>query len=749
MPGRRYGRAVTRRSRPRWAALALAAGLVVAGMPIAPAALAAPLASELWMVGQRVFGLTQHIGSDTATFSSRTRAPGAPWWAFVTVFRTTPNVDGHLDLWEAGGTGPATGTIADVQAEYTPDEPGAEFRPFCNGGFDGRYVVHEVEYGPDHETLRLAADLVGSCDGLTMNVAIRHNATYPVRSFQVSSEALTLPDAAPGETGPPERLTIESNGTDPVTFAAAALIRSRDTGIRISADTCSGATIAVGATCWIDVTHTPRRPGTRDAVLRLTTVDGLAPSLDIPVQAHGTAVTSLSGGASASVVIWPDQPTMWYRLAPGTAGGSVHAVLDEGPIAKVAGPAFGAATRTFTWPKVGSGLLPGPHTFWLDYPGDPDHLASSTPTFVVTVLARTVTTLTSTRAPGVVGEPVTYTATVALDPPDWWPPLWLAGGTLSIIDRTTGTTLRSVAVTSAVHSAQVTTLPTTTGPHAIEAVYEPAPDSLVSGSMRTLTQQVVADTAVRVSGLGTTLPKFYPVADGYRDTVGIQATPIESLTASIAIYTPGGTRIRKVDLGTRSSAYTWTWDGRSDGGTLQSAGRFRIVQSFRDGVGNMLADTRYVDLSKQRLVDKTWSKTVDGEDFLGAGGTVSRTGSTYARGVLLDSVIGWAAVNYRYHPPSAISYTSMKFTAWGKSPNGQQGIIGVHDPTQGHSLDLGSYRSLKAVGPGYDDWATTSTTVARDSAGDLYGLVYVQYGLTFARFDVQKARLTVVYRVLE
>lgn len=94
---------------------------------------------------------------------------------------------------------------------------------------------------------------------------------------------------------------------------------------------------------------------------------------------------------------------------------------------------------------------------------------------------QSVTTLTSSANPSVLGQPVTFTATVSS-------PLGVPTGNVHFLDTTTGADLGTFAL-SANGTASVTVSNLSAGPHAIEAVY--AGQGVVLGSTsNTVTEQV-------------------------------------------------------------------------------------------------------------------------------------------------------------------------------------------------------------------------------------------------------------------
>ena len=89
------------------------------------------------------------------------------------------------------------------------------------------------------------------------------------------------------------------------------------------------------------------------------------------------------------------------------------------------------------------------------------------------------------------------------------------------------------------------------------------------------------DTMVHVSGFATNYGTFYPVVDGYRDSVDISANRGETASASISIYNPSGTRVRILTVPSGTGAYSVAWNGKNTAGTLQGTASTRSSRPSR------------------------------------------------------------------------------------------------------------------------------------------------------------------------
>src|SRR5206468_110782 len=115
-----------------------------------------------------------------------------------------------------------------------------------------------------------------------------------------------------------------------------------------------------------------------------------------------------------------------------------------------------------------NGLGLGTHDIRADFLANSNFKASSSAVVTLTVNpAQTTTAVTSTKNPSVVGDSVTFTATVT---PETASTLRPVVGSVSIVDTTTGTTLGSGAL-NASGQFSVSTNALALGTHTIEATF--------------------------------------------------------------------------------------------------------------------------------------------------------------------------------------------------------------------------------------------------------------------------------------
>jgi hypothetical protein len=265
------------------------------------------------------------------------------------------------------------------------------------------------------------------------------------------------------------------------------------------------------------------------------------------------------------------------------------------------------------------------------------------------------------------------------------------------------------------------------------------------------------DILVEATGFGTNYTSFFPVVDGYRDTVNINATRGETASASIAIYNPAGSKIRTLTVPSGIGAYSVAWNGKNTAGTLQAAGKYKIISTVTDTSGNKLSDTRYVQLSHRKLVTKTFTQTLDAGKYTqlqvaGTGGA-SRAQSTYTGGLFMTSgSTGTVAAVYSFSAPAAVSYTSVSFKVIGKGAANTMDV-GLQDWTVCTSY---STTCITATRPGPHSSGTASATVSAPGASSVYSTVHRIRGYLYApampgttrTLDARDVVITVTYKVL-
>jgi hypothetical protein len=295
------------------------------------------------------------------------------------------------------------------------------------------------------------------------------------------------------------------------------------------------------------------------------------------------------------------------------------------------------------------------------------------------------------------------------------------GGSVEWRDADTDTVLK----TAQMPYTSIPVLWPTAGVHHYVAKY--LGDEVHAPSSSPVYTLTVVPDAVEAVQISVDLTTFYPVVDGYKDTVHARGNRIEPISVRVVIYNSSNKIVRgfRVPLGT--GGYTVTWNGKSTAGTLQPSGKYKIVQVLTDNAGTTLAVTKFVTLSRKRLY---WYTTYINKT------TAQATKKT-------SSWIGW-----QFALPAAAAYKGMSFQVYGRSVN----IPGVH--IGGWDFRVCGYSA--AWSPGcVSGWSTLSF---EGNAWGVRGLhtVYHRYGRTVRGIAeaegsgyVYKARLKVSYGILK
>jgi len=135
-------------------------------------------------------------------------------------------------------------------------------------------------------------------------------------AITLSTTNLNFAAQAVATQSTPQTITVTSSGNQPVTFGMPAI-----TGDFVETDTCSGQTLATGATCTFSVSFAPTKAGTRSGQLTIyANVSG------------GQATVSLSGTgtAAAAVVLTPLTLSFPATLVNQTAASQIITVANTG-----------------------------------------------------------------------------------------------------------------------------------------------------------------------------------------------------------------------------------------------------------------------------------------------------------------------------------------------------------------------------------------------------------------------------------
>ena len=131
-----------------------------------------------------------------------------------------------------------------------------------------------------------------------------------------SPTSLTYPAQSEGSESATQTITLTSNGNAPVTISSLAI-----TGDFVETDTCSGQTVAVGATCTVSIQFTPTATGARSGLL---TVYANIAGGQVTVALSGTAT------APAAVVLTPLSLSFPATIVNQTAAPQIITVSNTG-----------------------------------------------------------------------------------------------------------------------------------------------------------------------------------------------------------------------------------------------------------------------------------------------------------------------------------------------------------------------------------------------------------------------------------
>jgi hypothetical protein len=141
-----------------------------------------------------------------------------------------------------------------------------------------------------------------------------HSANAP--AITLSATTLTFGATAVATQSSAQTITVTSSGNSPVTFSTPAI-----TGDFVETDTCTGQTLAVGATCSFAVSFAPTQTGARSGLLTIYA--------NIP---GGQATVSLNGAgtAAAAIVLTPLTLTFPATIVNQTATAQIITVANTG-----------------------------------------------------------------------------------------------------------------------------------------------------------------------------------------------------------------------------------------------------------------------------------------------------------------------------------------------------------------------------------------------------------------------------------
>ena len=637
----------------------------------------------------------------------------------------------------------------------------------ASGGEDcdsttGSFIVRDMEFDAGNTLLmRLDATITFACDSRPDVPAVIEyrllTAANPINALVPSPAGFTprwdaqsfgFPQTLVGSQGIERLVTYTAHGAAPVTVSDVAIEGVNAADWTVTQDTCSGATVAVGATCTVGVRLAPTIPGNLDAKLVVTSDATAAPS-EMAMEGSALSPTTTTLTLLRNPNYFPQKPRVRVTVTPNPGGGEVCAV-EPGHWDWKCVPidADGITVFDANYMESLTGQLKG------TFSGVGMYAASESAPKTQQQRNGSKTTLTSAVNPQEVTKGVILTATAErFENPDP-----LIGGTLSIVDETAGVTLATKPITMGPTLAL--TVPMSMGTHTLVARYTGwdvgANYQTVGPSQATLTQTVVADTKVDLTATGVDLATFYPAADGYRDTVRASGRLGERASVTFDVISKAtGKIVRTEKLVDRPArGYGWSWDGRTAAGALLPAGAYTIRQTVVDGVANKIAVSNQVTLAGGTIAWKTITLTQTGSAFVASGttpGGYAAVGGAYSKGGTVNSgsaTGGYAAVVYGFTGPSAVAYRTVTMKVFGRTVAGAKVWEGIWNPSLGDEFDRGSYDTWGRGGTAYGGYPVTATGEDHRSSRSVFGVVEARFDPRMggaSGFDIEKVQMTIVY----
>ncbi|HET6507333.1 MAG TPA: M12 family metallo-peptidase [Baekduia sp.] len=310
---------------------------------------------------------------------------------------------GTVDVtWDVAGTGAGTAVnAAQVEIQLSTDG-GATFPYTLDPGTanDGSATVTLPRVTTTQGRIRVMA--VGNVFYDVSKANLTITTTDPVL-LQAPASA-DLGSAGVGGQGADTVVTFTNAGTGTAHPTAPVISGTDASAVVLSADTCSGAALASGATCAVTLHLHPTRPGAQSATLSLSTAEDPS-STTVALTGNGQTAPSLVGPASASLgtatVGSPGADTVVTFTNSGSGSATVGAATLSGPdAAAVARTADSCSSRPLA---VGASCA---ITLRLTPTHDGDQAATLTLTSDDPAGPRTVAlTGTGTPAPAVVVTP--------------------------------------------------------------------------------------------------------------------------------------------------------------------------------------------------------------------------------------------------------------------------------------------------------------------------------------------------------
>jgi subtilisin family serine protease/flagellar hook assembly protein FlgD len=268
-------------------------------------------------------------------------------------------------------------------------------------------------------------------------------------------------------------------------------------------------------------------------------------------------------------------------------------------------------------------------------------------------------------------------------------------------------------------------------------------------------------TAPKMSGIAGNGVRLYPVKDGYKDSFTPTVTINERSRLTLTVKNRAGKVVRTMSASKAAGKRSITWNGRTAARKLLPAGTYTWRLTVQDAAGNRRTSPTYiVKVSAKRLLAKTWTKQVDASTSYSYGGTETCAGaspadSSYAHGMWLLNDCDYAVEGtqlaigyYRFTLPAAVSYSSLRFSAYGYTYYGPAAIRGSFYLPSADDVRITKPVSRGSSGADWVAWSTSAPGVVDASRQVRVALmVSNEYGDP-SDFDAKYVSLKVTYKIL-
>jgi hypothetical protein len=338
------------------------------------------------------------------------------------------------------------------------------------------------------------------------NLYIADTLDMAVREIQGNFAALEYKAAVRQfDKSAPVSQTVENDGNAPLDLTA--IVAGTNAALDGATTTCTTGSpfLAVANGCTIGAVFAPSVAG--NPVLGNISVGNLGDTVDTPLDillyGNATAVNSTTTAVSSSLNPsgFGQSVTFTATVTTGASAGSLTGTVSffDGVKTLAAGVHLGTPGTTATATFTTSTLTVGAHAITATYSGDVGHSASNstdpsgtTPALTQNVLEGTKTNLASSLNPSLLGQSVTFTASVTTPGGGGVNP----DGSITFFD---GATILGNVVLNGSAVASYTTAALTAGAHVITATYGgDAPHNIQGSTSTVLTQAVQTPTTLAV-----------------------------------------------------------------------------------------------------------------------------------------------------------------------------------------------------------------------------------------------------------